>query len=227
MVPGARRLFVGQGEAAHDHQREIELRLHFVGVRGQQSAHAFDERFFGILGIGIAARGDGGDVQFLEVGGLAGYLAQFDGFLGGNPRARSGGRHGLSEEGAERIDLEARAPVAGSHHRDAPLRHRRGGVERGGLQEAALGFARPEGVHLRDALIEELLRFRAGGGDREVDGAHAGQEFRGQGRREGARRRRAIVGRLWAAGPTRRVAKARSRASFIGSPVVAQIRCAS
>ena len=102
----------------------------------------------------------------------------------------------LAEERAERVDLETRPPVAGGHHRDAPLRHGRRRVERGGLQETALRLARPEGMHLRQALVEELLRFGIGGRDRQVHRSHAGQDFRGQRRRERARRRRAIVGAL-------------------------------
>ena len=161
--------------------------------------------------------------SLLEVGRLARNLAQLDGLLR-RDRARARWRGGdlLAEERAEGVDLESRPPVAGGYHGDAPLRHGRRRVERGGLQEAALRFARPERVHLRHALVEELLRFGAGGGDREVHGSHAGQELGGQRGSERARRRRAIVAAL------RRLrhggeSESESRANFMdGSPVGAR-----
>ena len=102
----------------------------------------------------------------------------------------------LAEEGAERVDLESRPPIAGGDHGDAPLRHGRRRVERGGLQEAALRLARPERMHLRHALVEELLRLGVGCGDREMHGPHAGQDLGGQRGSERTRRRRAIVAAL-------------------------------
>ena len=61
------------------------------------------------------------------------------------------------------------------------MRHRRFGVELRGLQEGPLGFARPERMHLRYALIEELLRFRTLRRDREMDGSLPFEQFRRQG----------------------------------------------
>ena len=129
------RLLVGQRKPAHDHQRQVELRLHFVRILREQRAHAGDECLFRILRGRIAASGHGGDVQLLQIGGLSRDGAQFDRLLRGGARARHRRRSLLPGDRLQQIDLEARTPVAGGHHRDAPLRHRRGGVERGGLQE--------------------------------------------------------------------------------------------
>ncbi len=97
----------------------------------------------------------------------------------------------------ELVDLMARAIVATRNHRDAPPRHRRVGIELRGLQEAAFGFGRPEGMQLRESLIEELLRLRIRGGDRHVDvlGALAGHQMRGQSGRSAAGRGNTEVGR--------------------------------
>ena len=191
-----RRLLLRQRESAHDHQGQIEFGLHFARMRRQQCAHPFDEGLLGILGIGIAPRRDGGDVHLLQIGRLAWDLAQLHRLLRRQPRARRGRRHLLAEECAECVDLESRPPIAGGYHGDAPVRHGRRRVQRGSLQEAALRLARPEGMHLRHALVEELLRLGVGGRDRQMHRPHAGQDLRGQRGRERARRRRAVVAAL-------------------------------
>ena len=115
---GGGGFLVGEGETAHDHEGEIELGLDFAGVRGEQGAETFDEVLFGVLGVGLAAGGDGGDVHLLQVGGFAGDLGELDGFLGGDAGARGGGRDGLAEEGAR----EYRSGSAGANRRRRPWR---------------------------------------------------------------------------------------------------------
>ena len=53
------------------------------------------------------------------------------------------------------------------------------GIQRGGLQETALRLARPERMHLRQALVEELLRLGIGGRDRQMHRSHTGQDLAG------------------------------------------------
>ena len=61
------------------------------------------------------------------------------------------------------------AVIAIGNHGNTPPGHGRGGVQLRGLQEAAFGFAGPEGVHLGNALFEELAGLRVGRGDGEID----------------------------------------------------------
>ena len=80
----------------------------------------------GSLASGSRRAAIGGDVQLLQVGRLAGHLAQFDGLLRRRARARRGRRGTACPATCGlQVELEARTPVAGRHHRDAPLRHRR------------------------------------------------------------------------------------------------------
>ncbi len=58
-------------------------------------------------------------------------------------------------------------------HGHAPVGHRAGGVEQGGLAEGPLGLEVVERMELGHALIDEGLGLGAGDGDGEVDPAHA------------------------------------------------------
>ncbi len=154
---GARRM-VGQLEPAHQVQREVRARFYFFGIFRDDRAQAFDIGVVRIPGPRHAPRRDGGDVQLFETGGFPGDLAQLDSFFGGDFGASTGSALGVSVGGV--FKLMTRPIISGRDHRDAPPRHGRSGIERGSLQKAAFGFDRPEGVQLREALIEKLLSFR-------------------------------------------------------------------
>ena len=189
-------------------------------MRRQQRAQALHESLLGIFGVGIAARGDGRDVHLFEIGGFPWRLAQFHRLRGGCARARCRGSHLLAEERVEGIDLESRTPIAGRHHGDAPIRHGRGWVQRGGLQKAALRLARPERVHLRHALVEESLRFGARRGDGQMYRSHAVQNPGGQRGRQRARRRSAVVGPSAVVRQRSRQRQSGTVASFMDDPPV-------
>ncbi len=186
---------IGQLKSAHQMQGEISARFHFFGILRDNRAQAFDVGVVGILRSRHAARGDGGDVQLFQIGGFARNFAQLDRFFGGGFRASTGGASHVSVGGV--FKLMTRAIISSGDHGDAPPRHRRVGIERGSLQEAALGFDRPERVQLGESLIEKFLRFGTRGGDPQVDvlgSLSAHQMSRQCGSRPGGRRRTQVGG---------------------------------
>src|SRR6266487_1260211 len=129
-------------------------------------AEAADIVVVGILRFRVAPRGDGIDVQLFKWRRLARNSREFFRFSGRfNGAARCFQRIARAEHLLVSVELETWPVVARSNHRDAPPRHRRIGVEFGCLAEAALCFEGPEGVQLRDSLIEKGLRLRVRGRD--------------------------------------------------------------
>ena len=128
----------------------------------------------GVVAAGPAGN-DGLDIEPLEFGCLFRNRCQFAGALCGirGPGIRSDAVVAVQQ-------LKTGAEIARRCHRDSPLRHRGLGIEFGRLAEGSLRLDKPERVHLRHALIKELLRVGTSGGDWEVNGAHAVHQLRGQ-----------------------------------------------
>src|SRR5208337_4971780 len=90
-----------------------------------------------------------------------------------------------------KLQLKPWPVVACGNHGDTPPRHRGRWIERRRLQETTFGLAYPEGVHLRDALVKELLSPGVCRGDREMDAPLAFEKLCGQ--------RWRCVARIWRA----------------------------
>ena len=189
---GAWSLF-RQNVSTHDVERQIQLRFVFRRVFRKYRAQPSDIGVVGFMLRGDPPAGYGDDIHLFDVGRLAGNGGQFLSAFCGFDRARFRPRDQPSNHFVQIVDLETRAVVAGRHHRDSPLRHRRIGIKRRSLQETALRFARPEGMQLRHALVEELLRFGVRSRDRKVYLALAGENLRGQRGRDSAGRRDAQI----------------------------------
>ena len=82
------------------------------------------------------------------------------------------------------VGVDVEVDVRSERQRDAPVRHRRRGIELGGPAERADRLVVIERVDERQALIEELLRLGAFRGDRMVQPAEARRQRR---RRRGRR----------------------------------------
>jgi len=128
----------------------------------------------------IRAAGLGG----LEVGALAGR----DGELQAGVDGGAGSLHvirGLA------VHIDVRAGGEG----DAPVRHRGGGVELGGLAEGAEGLVAIEPIHLVQPLVEEALGLGGFGRDGVLPDARAGQEGSGLLLREEEEKEESVHGR--------------------------------
>ena len=195
-IESARGVWSGSSNPRIRCSERYSARFHFFRILRDNRAQAFDVGVVGILRSRHAARGDGGDVQLFQIGGFARNFAQLDRFFARRAFAPStGGASHVAVGGV--FKLMPRPVIARGDHGDAPPRHRRIRIERGGLQEAALGFDRPERVQLRQPLIEKLLRFGARRSDREVDvlGPLSGHQMsRQRGSRPGGRRRAQVGG---------------------------------
>ena len=153
------------------------MRFHFAGMRRQQCTQSLDEGLLGILGVGIAARRDGGDVHLLEIGRLARNLAQLHGLLRGAMRAREVAGADVLPKNAPRVSIWNR----GRQSPAATMAMPHCGMGAAGSSAAACRKLRSASRAQNECICarpwsKNCCASGLDGGDRQMHGAHAGQE---------------------------------------------------